>query len=163
MRSLILVSWRNMENTGKLEAIILPVLAECNVRLYEMKWTGGKDKVLEISIMNEDGSMDLDTCAEVSEKISEALDASDLINEAYTLEVCSPGAEREIRELSELERCPYIYVRLKHPFKKMLELTGQVLSYEGGLVTLEYRDKAAKKKAEFEDSEIEYVRYAVKF
>ena len=53
--------------------------------------------------MHSDGSMDLDTCAEVSEKLSALLDAEEGFKEPYTLEVCSPGAEREIRDLKELE------------------------------------------------------------
>lgn len=152
-----------MEKTEQLEALITPVLEACGVGLYELKWQGN-DRTLQIAIVKPDGTMDLDTCAEVSEKLSDVLDESDLLSAAYTLEVCSPGAEREIRDLEELRRMetPYIFVRLKKPFKSMNEITGEVISYEGHTIRLSYRDKAATRTAEFEDGDIDYIRLAVR-
>ncbi len=157
--------WRIMENTGRLKELIQTVLDECGVLLYEIRWTGGKEKTLEVSIMKEDGSMDLDTCASVSEKLSEALDESDVIRDAYVLDVCSPGAEREIRDINELKKMdqPYVLVRLAHPYRKMQEITGTVLSFEDGIIRIEYRDKAAVRTAEISSDEITFARLAVKF
>lgn len=154
-----------MDRTEHLRELFLPVLEEMEVRLYDLVYrTNGRDHTLEVSIMKKDGSMDLDTCAAVSEKLSEVLDKEDPIAEEYTLEVCSPGAEREIKDLDELDgmKGEYVYVRLKHPFKKMLEFTGEILSVEDGLITLEYRDKAARRKAEFTREDIDYIRLAVR-
>ena len=154
-----------MDRTEHLRELFLPVLEEMEVRLYDLVYrTNGREHTLEVSIMKKDGSMDLDTCAAVSEKLSEVLDNEDPIAEEYTLEVCSPGAEREIKDLDELDgmKGEYVYVRLKHPFKKMLEFTGEILSVEDGLITLEYRDKAARRKAEFTKEDIDYIRLAVR-
>lgn len=154
-----------MDRTEHLRELFLPVLEEMEVRLYDLVYrTNGREHTLEVSIMKKDGSMDLDTCAAVSEKLSEVLDKEDPIAEEYTLEVCSPGAEREIKDLDELDgmKGEYVYVRLKHPFKKMLEFTGEILSVEDGLITLEYRDKAARRKAEFTKEDIDYTRLAVR-
>lgn len=154
-----------MENTERLKEMLEPIINDNGCRLYELKWENvGKDHTLRVAIMKEDGSMDLDTCALISDALSLELDAKEVIRSAYTLEVCSPGAEREIKDLSELVGIenPYIFVRLIHPFKKMKEITGTLLSYDDGMMRLEYRDKAAKRVAEFLDSEIEFIRYAVK-
>lgn len=154
-----------MDRTERLREMFLPVLEECNVRLYDLAFrTNGKEHTLEVSIMKSDGSMDLDTCAAVSEKLSEVLDREDPIAEEYTLEVCSLGAEREIRDLDELDHMQgeYVYVRLCHPFKKMLEFTGEILEVKDGNVILEYRDKAARRKAEFPKEDIEFIRLAVR-
>lgn len=156
--------WRHMDRIDYLRELLQPVLDECDVRLYEIKWLGGKDHTLQVAIMKSDGSMDLDTCADVSEKLSEVLDAADPIKEEYTLEVCSPGAEREIRDLNELDEMAgsYVYVRLREPFKKMLEFTGEIQSVENGVIRLEYRDKAVKRTAEFSRDNIEFIRLAVR-
>lgn len=154
-----------MDRTEQLRNLFEPVLQEMDVKLYDLVYhTAGKERILEVSIMKSDGSMDLDTCAAVSEKLSEVLDEADPIKEEYTLEVCSPGAEREIKDLDELDTMTgaYIYVRLKEPFKKMLELTGEILSVQDGVITLEYRDKAARRKAEFTKENIDYIRMAVR-
>ena len=154
-----------MDRTERLKEMFLPVLQQMDIRLYDLVYrNSGRERILEVSIMKQDGSMDLDTCAAVSEKLSEVLDREDPISEEYTLEVCSPGAEREIRDLSELESMAgeYVYVRLKEPFKKMLEITGEILSVENDLITLQYRDKAASRKAEFTRDNIDYIRLAVR-
>ena len=154
-----------MDRTERLKEMFLPVLQQMDIRLYDLVYrSSGRERILEVSIMKQDGSMDLDTCAAVSEKLSEVLDREDPISEEYTLEVCSPGAEREIRDLSELDSMAgeYVYVRLKEPFKKMLEITGEILSVENDLITLQYRDKAASRKAEFTRDNIDYIRLAVR-
>ena len=144
--------------------LLNPVLEECGVRLYELKWISGKENTLQIAVMKEDGTMDLDTCVAVSEKVSEVLDEKDPVPEGYTLEVCSPGAEREIRDLSELYQMQgqYIYIRLRTPVKKMSEITGEVISAENGILTISYRDKAATRKAETEFDNITFARLAVR-
>ena len=154
-----------MDRTEHLKEMFLPVLDEMGVRLYDLVYrNSGRERILEVSIMKQDGSMDLDTCAAVSERLSEVLDENDPINEEYTLEVCSPGAEREIRDLGELDDMAgeYVYVRLKEPFKKMLEITGEIQNVENDVITLEYRDKAARRKAEFTKENIDFIRLAVR-
>lgn len=154
-----------MDQIEHLKELFQPVFEKNNVILYEIVFrNSGKDHTLEVSIMKPDGTMDLDTCAAVSEGLSEILDAEDPIREEYTLEVCSPGAEREIRNFDEITQGIYVYVRLKHPFKKMLEFTGEILDVnEDGLIHLAYRDKAATRKAEFTKDDIDFIRFAVKF
>lgn len=153
-----------MDRLEKLKELFEPVFSECDVVLYEMKWINDRDHTLQISIIKKDGTMDLDTCADVSEKISEILDREDPIPEEYTLEVCSPGAEREIRDLNELLNMTgsYVYVRLSTPFKKMTELTGEISEVKDGLIRLQYRDKAAVRTAEFPLEDVEFARMAVR-
>lgn len=155
---------RRMDRIEHLKELFQPVFERNSVILYDLVFrTNGSERILEVSIMKEDGSMDLDTCALVSEQISEILDQEDPIKEEYTLEVCSPGAEREIKNLDEIKQGMYVYVRLKHPFKKMLEFTGEILDVNENIVHLSYRDKAAVRKAEFTKEDIDFIRLAVKF
>ncbi len=155
-----------MEQIDRLKEMLQPVLESCDVKLYEMKWTGtGKNRTLEVAITKNDGTMDLDTCALVSEKISEVLDNDTSLSDAYTLEVCSPGAEREIKDLNELKQMnePYVYVKFKNPVNKLSEVTGTIVSYSDDLIELSYRVKQATKKMEFTASDIAFIRLAVKF
>ena len=155
-----------MEQIERLKEIIVPVLSSCNVKLYELKWTGtGKNRTLEVAITKEDGTMDLDTCALASEKISEVLDQDNSLSEAYTLEVCSPGAEREIHDLHELETMtePYVFIKFKNPINKLNEVTGTIVSYSDEGMKLSYRAKQATKVMEFTADDIAFIRLAVKF
>lgn len=148
----------------KLKELFQPVFDELGVKLYEMKWINDREHTLQVAIMKADGSMDLDTCADVSERLSEVLDEADPISEEYTLEVCSPGAEREIRDLNELAEMAgsYICVKLAKPFKKMNEITGELIKCEDGIVCISYRDKAATRTAEIQLEDITFARMAVR-
>lgn len=67
-----------MEQLENIKTLILPVLDSLGIQLYDLKWVNEKkSRILQIAVMRADGSMDIDTCALVSEKISEALDAHD--------------------------------------------------------------------------------------
>ena len=137
-----------MENIDKLTELFQPVFDECHVRLYEIVWLSN-EKTLQVAIDNDAHTIDLDICAEVSEKLGIVLDKYDPIKEEYSLEVCSPGAERENKDYAEFEQLvdEYIYVQLKEPFKNMVEMTGYVRAVSAEAIELEYRDKAVKRTA----------------
>lgn len=156
-----------MNQIEEITKLIQPILAEFKVELYECGWhKSGKSKILQIAIMHEDGEMDIDTCQEVSEKISLLLDEhEDMIPFEYFLEVCSPGAERKLRSHEEIVHAvgKHIYVKLKHPIKNMNEIIGDLLECGEEGLKIEYADKAVKRKVTISEDEIEMIRLAVKF
>lgn len=142
-----------------------PVFQKYHIKLYEIVWKGpNNNKTLEVSIMHEDGSMDLDTCALVSEELSQILDENDSGNMAYTLDVCSPGAEREVKDFNELKTIPnpYIFVRLKKSIDKKNEFTGEVIEINDLELTLKYRAKEKEKTVTIPLEQIEKTRFAVR-
>ncbi len=150
-----------MDQISKIKELIEPSLTLEKVKLYDVKWINDKkNRILQVSITKEDGSMDIDTCALVSENISLVLD--DEIDSQYLLEVCSPGAEREIKDLNELESLigKHVFVRLKHAIKGKNEYQGDLEKVDSSIL-LKYRDKAVYKKLEFNREEIDFIRLAV--
>lgn len=84
--------------------LISPILREMNLELVDIEYVKeGKNRFLRVFIDTPQG-VDLDTCAAVSEKLSEALDEKDPIKEAYFLEVSSPGAERPLKKFGDFEK-----------------------------------------------------------
>lgn len=152
-----------MNQIDKLKELFIPVLEKINIQLYDLEWLG-KDKTLRVVITNVDNKVDLDMCVLSSEELSKVLDEDDSIDSEYTLEVCSPGAEREIKDIYELTNMvgSHILVKLKEPYKKLNEIKGDVISANDKVITIEYRDKAAKRKAEINLDNISFARFAVK-
>ncbi|MCP4754007.1 MAG: ribosome maturation factor RimP [Proteobacteria bacterium] len=62
-----------------------------------------KNNILEI-IVDKDGGISIDQCAEFSKKISLVLDVEDPIPFKYNLEVGSPGIFRELKTEKELQK-----------------------------------------------------------
>ena len=58
--------------------------------------SAGKNSIIQVSI-DKDGGINLDEVAQISNQISEALDAQDVLGERpYTLEVGSPGTDKAL-------------------------------------------------------------------
>ena len=150
-------------NLDKLKEIFVPILKEMNIDLYELEWHGN-EKTLQVVITNKENKVDLDACVLASEALGKALDEDDLIENEYTLEVCSPGAEREIKDINELKdlKGSYVLVKLKEPHKSFNEIKGEIIDTSENSVTIEYRDKAATRKAELELVNISFARFSVR-
>ncbi|TDD67941.1 ribosome maturation factor RimP [Jiangella aurantiaca] len=80
-----------------LEQVIEPVVASEGLDLESLELSqAGRRSRLRI-IVDADGGVDLDRCAEVSRHISKALDDSGAMGDhPYTLEVSSPGVSRPL-------------------------------------------------------------------
>lgn len=121
-------------------------------------------KILQCAIMFEDGTMDLDTCSLISSEISPILDESSLKDMVYYLEVCSPGAERELTSDSDIIRSISKEVRIlfHHPVEKALEWTGTLISYKDDSGSIQVQIKSRKKILTFEKDNIAKIHLAVK-
>jgi len=155
----------SVENTNRIRTLIVPLLEQQQLCLYDINWRKeGSTSILQIAIMRADGSMDIDTCASVSEQISEVLDREDFIRHEYFLEVCSPGAERELRSEEDLQHAigEYIYIKYRDPKAGRFEIYGTLMEVNAHACHIAYMDKAVKKEMDVDRDNIAFVRLAVK-
>lgn len=155
-----------MNQEVRIKESILPLLESQGVKLYDITWTReGKHKILQIAIEKTDGTVDIDLCASVAEVISEKLDELNLIEFEYMLEVCSPGAERKLRNAQEVKDAvgKYIYAKFNHPVGKLNDVTGTLLSVENECLCIEYMDKTFRRQVSVNMDDCSLIRLAVKF
>jgi ribosome maturation factor RimP len=77
--------------------ILEPIASNMGLDLEDVEIkSAGKHSIVQVSI-DKDGGINLDEVAQISNQISEALDAKDVLGEkSYTLEVGSPGIDRAL-------------------------------------------------------------------
>ena len=75
-----------------------------SLRLWDVEFGGRPGSSVVKVYVHGDGGVDLDTVAEISEEISRGLDLKDPIPGRYTLEVSSPGLERNLRTPEHFDR-----------------------------------------------------------
>lgn len=100
---------------------------------------GGKHRVLRVYIDKPEG-VTLGDCEVISQSLSEALDAGDVVpGEAYTLEVSSPGVERKLNKPQHFERFlgQKAKVVLRTPVENQKSWIGTLAGYSNGIITLE--------------------------
>ena len=154
-----------MDQEAKIREGILPLLEEMQVKLYDITWTHeGKHKILQIAIEREDGSVDVDLCASVAEVIGAKLDEMDVISFEYMLEVCSPGAERKLRNVQEIKNAvgKYVYAKFKKTIGKLDEVKGTLISVEDNCCCIEYMDKTFKRQIKVNIDDCSLIRLEVK-
>ena len=151
----------------EVRVVVQPIVDEQNLELVDMEFLKeGKNWFLRIYI-DKPGGIDIEECALISEKVSEALDAidPDPIPQAYFLEVSSPGAERPLKTEVDMQNAIGKYVHLS--FYQAID--GEKF-YEGTLkevnddsVVLTIRIKTRIKDIEIERKQIANARLAIQF
>lgn len=151
-----------MEN---LKTWLVPLLESKGCELYDLEWdTSMNPPVLRVVIDRADGPVDLDLCAACSEAVSEKLDETDEIKGEYMLEVCSPGAEKELRNPQQIaaQVGKYVTVLTREAVGGQNEVTGKLESAGDDEIVVSYFIKGRPKKAVIRTDNIALIRSAVK-
>lgn len=152
-------------NLETLKEWIQPVLENNDCTLFDIEWqTNQNPPILQISVEKKDGTMDLDTCASCSDLISTLLDEKNWYSKEYMLEVCSPGAERELKTMEQLQAAvgKYVYVKLNDPKQGIDQVLGDLEEVKDETIVVAYKEKTRNKKIEIERSNIRLIQTAVK-
>jgi ribosome maturation factor RimP len=94
-----------LEVSPAVRAICQAVADEQNVELVDVKFSAGRQRILSLIIDRADGGVDMDLVTKVSQRVSDELDAQDMVEGgSYTLEVSSAGLERPLVKPSDYIR-----------------------------------------------------------
>lgn len=97
----------------RLAEIITPSIEAMGFELVRVRVMGGKTKTLQIMAERPEGGIDVDECAEISTAVSALLDVEDPLEDAYTLEVSSPGIDRPLTRLKDFDTFEGYEVKLE--------------------------------------------------
>lgn len=122
----------------KTEAILKPIADNNSVSVYDVEYVKeGSDYYLRCYI-DKEGGVTIDDCENVSRALSDALDKDDYIDDAYILEVSSPGLGRTLKKDKHLSYSIGEEVEVK-TYKAMegcKEFTGILKSYDADTITV---------------------------
>lgn len=150
---------RNYET--KTEELLAPITADCGVEIYDVEYVKeGNDWYLRAYIDKPEG-VSINDCEKVSRALSDALDREDFIEDAYILEVSSPGLGRTLKKDRHLEKSIGQEVEIKtyKPVDKTKEFAGILKSFDEATVTIEQEDG----ERTFQRNEIALIRLALDF
>ena len=128
----------------RVEALVRPTVEGMGLRLWDVVFEKeGPDWYLRV-LIDRDGTMDTDTCAEVSHALDPILDEADPIDQSYYLEVGSPGLGRRLPRPEHYEqlkgqKCAAHLIRPDEQGRRDAEGILEGLSADG-MVTLKSDD-----------------------
>lgn len=111
------------------EGYLEPILAEHNYELVDVEYVKeGPNYYLRIYI-DKEGGINIEDCRLTSRAIEEVLDEKDIIKEAYTLEVSSPGLDRILKRDREYVKYKgrMVDVKLYEAINKQKHLTAELV------------------------------------
>lgn len=85
----------------RMAEIITPVIEGMGFELVRVRLMGGKHATLQVMVERPGGGIEVDDCAQISNAVSAVLDVEDPLEDAYTLEVSSPGIDRPLTRLKD--------------------------------------------------------------
>lgn len=151
-------------NTEKrIEELIQPTVTEMGYELVDVEFVKeGPNWYLRIFI-DKEGGVTIDDCEAVSKTLEKIFDEKDPIEQAYFLEISSPGIDRPLKKKEDFIKYngEMVDVKLYKPYEGSKEYTGKLIGYDenDGTVTIEVDDK----NIAFTKKEIAGIRLAVIF
>lgn len=145
----------------KTEEILIPIVQECGVEIYDVEYVKeGSDWYLRAYI-DKEGGVDINDCEKVNRALSAKMDEYDFIDDAYILEVSSPGLGRTLKKEKHFMKSmgEEVEVKLYKAIEKEKQFVGILKSYQDGNIVIE----TDKKEMEFQKADIASVRLTFDF
>jgi ribosome maturation factor RimP len=91
------------EEIGRVEGVIDPVIRHHGLTLVDLDWRGDRRRGILRLFVDKAGGVGIGDCERLSRELGDLLDAEGVIDQAYDLEVSSPGLDRVLRKDREFQ------------------------------------------------------------
>lgn len=134
---------------ARVAALAEPVLGGLGYRLVRVRISGFAGCTVQVMAERPDGTMTIEDCEIASRALSPILDAADLIEGSYRLEISSPGIDRPLVRRSDFDRYAghVAQIEMLAPIDGRRRFRGELGGTEGEYVRLR-RSNAAAEDAE---------------
>ncbi len=149
----------------KTEKLLIPIAEANQVEIYDVEYVKeGSDFYLRCYI-DKEGGVDINDCERVSRALSDELDREDFIEDAYILEVSSPGLGRTLKKDKHLSRSlmQEVEIRTYKPVNGSKEFTGMLKSFDESTVTIEAVSVKGTEEMVFARKDIAVIKLAFDF
>lgn len=127
------------KNTAAIaEELAAPILEEMGLQLWDVVYEKEGSGWYLRYYVDKEGGIDINSCEAFSRAISDVLDEADPIDGSYTLEVSSPGIERQLTRDWHFETLmgQQLLVQLIRPVEGVRDFIGTLTDYRDGTLTL---------------------------
>lgn len=114
------------------EELVTPIIEEGKFDLVDVEYVKeGVNWYLRI-YADKEGGINIDDCVLISRALEEKLDEANFLEDAYILEVSSPGLGRALKKDKDFQRSlgEEVELKLYKPIDKQKDFTGYLKSYD---------------------------------
>lgn len=126
----------------KTEELLLPIVNEYQFELVDVEYVKEGSNWYLRAYIDKEGGITVDDCEAVSRRLSDLLDEHDFIDEAYILEVSSPGLGRPLKKDKDFARSigEEIEIKTFRPIDHAREFTGILKDFDKNRLVVEMED-----------------------
>lgn len=149
---------------AKTEELLIPIVEKYQVEIYDVEYVKeGSDWYLRAYI-DKEGGVNINDCEAVSRALSDELDRMDFIDDAYILEVSSPGLGRTLRKEKHLQKSIGEKVEIKtyKPINGSKEFAGILKAFDTDTIILLSEDETEEEQV-FQRNDIATIKLAFDF
>ena len=146
----------------KAEAMAQPIIDQFGFELVDVEYVKEAGNWYLRFYIDKEGGITVDDCEAVSRIFSDKLDELDFIEDAYIMEVSSPGLGRPLKKEKDYVRSmgKEGEIRTYRPINKEKEFYGILSAYDESSVTITTEEQ---KEQTFEKADIALIRLAFDF
>lgn len=144
------------------ETLVMPIVEEHNFELVDVEYVKeGTNYYLRV-YADKEGGITIDDCVLISRALEVRLDEADFIEEAYILEVSSPGLGRPLKKEKDYLRSigQNVELRLYRAIDKQKDFEGELIDYDEESITIRVSEE---EKKQFLKTDIALIRLAFDF
>ncbi|HIX38452.1 MAG TPA: ribosome maturation factor RimP [Candidatus Blautia pullistercoris] len=145
----------------KAEALVAPIVEKYGFELVDVEYVKEGGNFYLRAYVDKPGGITVEDCETVSREFSDKLDEADFIDEAYIMEVSSPGLGRPLKKEKDFKRSmgEEVEIRTYRPINREKEFYGILTAYDENSVTI---DCEGEEKI-FQKADIALIRLAFDF
>ena len=123
---------------ARAEALVKPITDAAGLTIYDVDYVKEAGTYYLRVYIDKPGGVTIDDCENVSRAFNTKLDEEDFIEEAYIMEISSPGLGRRLTKDRHLENSlgEEVEIRLYKPLNKEKEFIGKLASYNKEEITI---------------------------
>ncbi|MCQ2510801.1 MAG: ribosome maturation factor RimP [Lachnospiraceae bacterium] len=146
----------------KAEAMLMPIIEANNFELVDVEYVKEGSNWYLRAYVDKEGGITVDDCEIVSRAFSDLLDKDDFIEDAYILEISSPGLGRPLKKEKDYIRSmgKELEIRTFKSINRQKEFYGILTAYDENTVTIEMEDEETMT---FQKSDLALIRLAFDF
>lgn len=151
---------KKTEIEKKCEELVQPIVDAHQFELVDVEYVKeGSNYYLRV-FADKEGGINIDDCVTISRELEVKLDADDFIEDAYILEVSSPGLGRPLKKDKDLKRSigSDVEVKLYKAIDKQKEFEGQLVAFDENTITIQNGQEIT-----FNRNDIALIRLALDF
>ncbi|MBD5461344.1 MAG: ribosome maturation factor RimP [Lachnospiraceae bacterium] len=149
------------ECEARTEALLLPITERYGVEIYDVEFVKEREEWYLRAYIDKPQGVNIQDCENVSRALSDELDREDFIEDAYILEVSSPGLGRVLKKDKHLSKSigQEVEIKLYRPVEKRKEFEGILERFDEDSITISEEDS----ERTFSRRDIAQIRLTIDF